>query len=100
MAGDADSMGESRSVPPFQGGVHWGRIPRALPWAIGFRPSGAPSVTVRRGDAVFLGTAYGVQSIGASLGLYRLFHAPFVTQRSFASKPADNSCLRPGPTCD
>jgi hypothetical protein len=29
LAGDVDSMGESRSVPPFQGGVHRGRIPRA-----------------------------------------------------------------------
>jgi len=74
MAGDADRLGESRPAPSGRGSL--GRIPRALPWAIGFRPSGAPSVTLRRGGAVCLGTAYRVQSLGASLGLYRLFHAP------------------------
>ena len=42
LAGDADSMGESHSVPPFQGGAHRG-------WAIGFHPSGTPSVTSTRG---------------------------------------------------
>ena len=61
-----------RAVPwalartPFQG----------LPWASGFRPSGAPSVTLRRGGAVFPGTSCGGQSMGASLGRHRWFHAP------------------------
>ena len=94
MAGDAESMGEGGAAPPLRGGVHYGRIPRALPWAVGFRPSGAPSVTLPRSGVVFSVTACGGQSMGASLGLYRLFHTPCDTER-FRFKPADNSCLHP-----
>jgi hypothetical protein len=79
LAGDANSMGEGRSVPALTGR--------------GFTTDGC--VTLRRGSAVFLGTAYGVRSLGAFLGLYRLFHAPLVTQKGFVSKPTDNARLHP-----